>query len=356
MSEAQALTSIGGLGEPEVRENGDRYYLTAAQPFTDPATLEATWRDLSIGAKAQPEDISRVVLRGVVADDLLEQLHTSPVGAMLEAAIPLGDFGHPGSNLVYFGQNSPGRQPLVSVEEMIDKTLDAETADVNLRRNPAERVAEVLRAGSIITTSLPERDYRGLHALFGPIHGWARNEQKGDQIAALGEDLEAEQQLPGSDRSKWLVAVHSGGQLVSAAMAELLTIPVLGGKTLDVVESTEWAVHPDHYRKGLAAATLSAVNAFVLRDRRRSGRRPLILAECNFRSRADLLGLSVGFTIPPREHAAQIILQNVEVGDGHAPVGYRDFVAMGLFKRAQNRYYNNQTVHEITESIDPQTA
>jgi hypothetical protein len=82
---------------------------------------------------------------------------------------------------------------------------------------------------------------------------------------------------------------------------------------------------------GLMGSNLWKINNQVLDDLQiENGRSPLIFAECNFMTRADKAGQRAGFRIPPRSYAAQIVVQNVMVRDGHKPVGLRDFTFLSL--------------------------
>jgi len=96
----------------------------------------------------------------------------------------------------------------------------------------------------------------------------------------------------------------------------MLPIPAFSGE-VDLVESTEWRTRDEYAGQGMMTATIAMLNTQILSDRRVSGRKPLIYAECNFQSRSDRAGSGAGFEIPSREFAKQIIVQNVHVGDGY---------------------------------------
>jgi hypothetical protein len=115
------------------------------------------------------------------------------------------------------------------------------------------------------------------------------------------------------------------------------------------VESTEWSTHPDYQGNGLAPANLSVVNAQVLH----AGPDSIVGAETNLHPnvRADLIGNRVGFSIPPRNFAAQILKQNVRVGDGEEPTGLRDFSFMYLPQLVKDIYYSADDRQKIMEMV-----
>jgi hypothetical protein len=126
----------------------------------------------------------------------------------------------------------------------------------------------------------------------------------------------------------WFSAITAGDTLMSAAMAERLTLPGRDGP-VDLVESTEWRTRKGFSNLGFMTDTLGALNAQIFQSRQGdSSVPPLVYAECSFTTRADRAGRGAGFYIPERRYAAQIALQNVTVDDGIHPPGLRDFIVM----------------------------
>ncbi|HYH35911.1 MAG TPA: hypothetical protein VD706_00195 [Candidatus Saccharimonadales bacterium] len=337
MSEQDPFSSTGHPGVPELRAD-ERYYLNAAQYFSDAPELIQTWEGLRRDAASQPENPSRVVLRTIVSDAVLAEMRSVPYSHLLEVAVPLGhELGRGDSNLVYLGQNDPGRQPLVPIEQ-----IKAETASSRaMKKAPEQRIHDAIDAGTTITTTVSPEDYQGLHELWEKF-GWVRDETR-DQVAEFAQALEADQAYAKNfgpeTRKLWFSGVRHEGQLVAAAMGERLPLQDREGE-IDLVESTEWSVKAGHNRNGYVAAALVALNAQILHDLESSPNgRPLIFAECNFMNRADLTGNSVGMAIPSRAYADQILPQNVTVADGKEPPGLRDFNLMILPRSIQETYY-----------------
>jgi hypothetical protein len=67
--------------------------------------------------------------------------------------------------------------------------------------------------------------------------------------------------------------------------------------------------------------------------------------------RADLTGNRVGFSIPPRNFATQILKQNVKVGDGESPMGLRDFSFMHLPQVVKDLYYSADSRRQIMQMV-----
>lgn len=341
------FSSIGHLG-PEDRP-GNRFYLNAGEEsFRDSAVLAEAWESLVDGAQHRPEAVSRVVLRGIVNDAVLEELRKGPYSGLLEAAVPLGEeLGRPDNNLIYLGSNSPDRQPLVPVERIVEATGEPP----EIKKSPEQRVHDSLLAGNTVTTTIAPEDYDSLYELWGRTFGWT-HEPGDDQIADLADRLQKDQALPASERSIWFAAVKKDGQIVGAAMAERLPLQGTDGP-IDLVESTEWAARKGHGGNGHAPTALAVLNAQILRDLAESPNgQPLIFAECNFMNRADLTGSKAGMAIPSRRYANQVLPQNVEVVDGKEPAGYRDFNLMILPREAQQSYYGPRQIESILAMVN----
>ncbi len=276
--------------------------------------------------------ISRGVLRGIVSDEVMQAIEGTGYERLLEVALPLSEFLHDESHLVYFAHNSSGRNQIIPTQEMIEATGE----DV-MRRSPVERVHEVLRSGLRFTDTFQDDQIDQLHELWGPTFGWERHE-----VDALRRRLESAQYTDPSERDVWFSAIRDNGTIISAAMAERLSIPGRD-RDLHLVENTEWRTRDEYAGRGLMTSTLAMLNGRILSDFRRGGNGlPLIYAECNFQSRSDRAGGGAGFVIPDRQSAPQIIVQNVLVNDGQdVPEGsLRDFTFMYLPREVIESYYD----------------
>lgn len=342
------FSSFGHSG-PEDRP-GERYYLNETErPYSEPAELYAAWEDMVNGAQDRPEAAGRVVVRGIASDAVLQELINGPYRDVLEAAVPLGtELGRTGNNLISLGANVPGRQPIVPVEKIIEETSKPRP----MQKSPEQRVHDALASGASFTTSLAPEDYDSLYELWGSTFGWVRSEGD-DQIADFAARLERDQAQPGPERTIWFAGVKKDGQLVAASMAERKDFMGTDGSPVDLVESTEWAARKGHGGNGYAAAALAVLNSQILSDLAESPNGPpLIFAECNFMSRADLTGSKAGMAIPSREYASQVLQQNVVVDDGKEPAGYRDFNFMILPHDVRQTQYTPEQTGRILHMVN----
>lgn len=347
MGDDAIFESTGSLGT-EPRPDG-RLYRNEPDFTDDPDVLAGHFARLGRQAELLPLEISRIVLRGVVSDEVMSTVTDSELRDSVEVGLPLEEFGHEGW-LLSVARNSEGRDLIVAEHKMIEATTSQTPG--KLKSSPVERVERLLASGASIRTELQYEDLPMLGELWQPaFFGW-----KDEEIAALAESLQEQQDQPPDKRTLWFAGIWSNGQLVSAAMAERLEIPGKNGP-VDLVESTEWCTRPgeEYAKKGYITTALSVLNAQILRDLRdSSGRQPVIYAECNFQNRSDHAGSSVGFRIPPRQFARQILAQNVRIGDGlDHDTTLRDFSFMYLPKQPQQPggYYDQASVNAVMEMV-----
>jgi len=319
MSEQNIFSSTGNLGT-SIRPDG-RLYHNAEVAYSEPEQVVEQFQQLTEEAEQMPGEITRVVFRGVVSDRVLETVADSPIGQNLEVAMPLADVGGEGW-LIYLARNHTDRRPLQPIAIMRDAVLRY-IARQPTNHPTSEALPAELSTREMIVTREEEAQ---LLALWGPTFGWSESE-----ITVLAGRLRNEQVVDARERSAWFRAIYAGSMLVSAAMAERLTLPGLNGP-LHLAESTEWRTRPGWFDHGLTTRNVIALNARIHCDLREATGAHIIFAECNVASGAYRAGYRAGFRVPDMNRfAAQIILQNVTVQDTDvtslAP-GLRDFVFM----------------------------
>jgi hypothetical protein len=178
---------------------------------------------------------------------------------------------------------------------------------------------------------------QAIHALWGSTFGWSA-----EGVHERGITVSGQRHLNPENRSSWFSGlVNARGELVAAAVAERLDMHAgYKNEPLALVESSEWRRRDDLTEHGLMAATVSYLHAQVLRDLPN----PLIFAETNFRTNAHRVGFGAGMEVPKRTMfgmtVPQILVQNVEVGDGQSPVGLRDFTMLYVPRLNIDRLYS----------------
>lgn len=317
----QIFSSTGNLGVSRRQDN--RLYVNGTYYADNQNEVLANFGRLTTIAAKFPGKISRSVYRGAVSRGVLDAVRETKLVNNLEVALPLEEFTGDNSWLVYLAKNHAGRRPLVSINQMIEET----NRQNEVVKTPLQRVGSVLDEGYHFSDNFDQEHDDQIYELWSKTFGW-----KHDQIESLRKRLERVKGIPAQDRDVWFSAIVDNGTIVSAAMAERLTIPA-NSRSLDLIESTEWRTSIEYVDKHLMTANLVMLNSQILSDLRfsQSGT-PLIFAECNFKSRSDRAGHGAGFIIPDRSYAQQLIVQNVHVGDGaDLPQGsLRDFSFMYL--------------------------
>lgn len=344
MSE-EIFSSTGSLGR-EVRQD-DRLYENGDLYAMRPIVLAECFLDLREDPRSQTENVTRWILRGVVNDETMSEIQADRYGLRqhLEVAMPLAELGCPGW-LIYLAQNASSRQAgLAQPDEMVAAT----TSYPARGRSAVQHVKKVVDSTRLEIRTAPnseDADQLG-QAMWCPGFGWSDEE-----VDAIIERLQTEQELPPDKRQLFFAGLYSGGLLVGAAMAETLNLPTPHGK-LPLVENTEWYMQESHRGKGLMAGVLAALNAQIVRTFFARGEQPLVYAECNFTSRSDRAGYAAGFRIPPR-FANQTLMQHVAVNDGIKPTGLRDFSFMYLPQAAfyENSGYNARQIDQIMSTIE----
>jgi len=318
------------------RRQYNRLYVNGTHLAQDYGEVLGNFGRLTEIAARHPKKVTRAVYRGLVTERVLRKISAGPLQPNIEVAFPVGEFTGDGSHMIYLAQNHRDRKLLSEREVMIKNTEDYEKVKIP----PRERVARVLNAGYTMTDRIGEDQIDQVYKLWEDTFGWSKKEVK-----HLRHRLLSDLARDPLERKLWFSAVESDGKIVSLAMAERLSMPAADGH-LDLVESTEWKTHEKYLRQGFMSATLSDLNLRIISDLHDSPNGiPLIYAECNYQSRSDLAGHSVGFAIPDRNstvQAPQILVQNVHIGDGQ-PLpddSLRDFTFMYLSASIVSGWYN----------------
>lgn len=345
-SQRGIVSSTGNPG-PELRSD-ERFYVNATKYATDPEHFLKKWNQVvRIQERYKgKEGTTRAVFKGIVSDSVFETaLGDKGARKEIEVAVPLANFGMGNSWLVYLGHNDESREAIAPIDVSIEQTSEQTELVV---KPPIERVRDAVQKGLTFTDEISPEHLSQLHDLWGETFGWEKA-----QIENLRNDLEKDK--ANSDRSIWFSGILHDGKLVGAAMGQKLGLVGEGDNTFDLVESTEWRKKEGTSQNGFMPAALAMLNAQIL-ESTHGKQTPLIFAECNLASGANVTGHKAGFQVPGREVSIkdeaikipQILSQNVRIGDGvRVATAYRDFAFMALSNQAIGQYYDNQARAEM---------
>lgn len=337
---AEIVTSAGRLGQEE--RSYDRLYLNWGQdPIEDSYQLTREFTNFRMESEQRGK--SRVVFRGLIGDEVMRTMveKKHPLLEYAEVAFPVvsPEVSEDRLWLIMLAKNGRDRQSIYPIAEMITAT----NAYDNVPSPANRRIKKLLDKGFTFTNQVTPGMISQLHALWGETFGWSH-----DAVEEFAAEIGSQQNKAPSERQTWFSGILSGDTLVTASTAELLDFPTRKGK-LSVVESTEWRTHDEWSGKGLLTGALMFLHTQVIADRED----PLLIAECNFMSRSDRAGFGAGFVVPQRDIAGrevpQILVQNVAVEDGHAPVGLRDFTFMYIPSHIREALYNRHAVDEVVQ-------
>jgi hypothetical protein len=312
----EIVTSAGSLGVE--RRSHDRMYVTPYEPLEYAADIVKINNRIANIVEGRSQ-ITRGVLRTVTHIEVVKNLNDD--GMSPEAVIPLDDYDQEGSVLAYYATNNGERaHTLVCREEILEQTQ---------HETVAIQTPEDIDLGNLeIYDCIESSQVESLYELWGGTFGWSR-----EQIRAFARRVMQEKEVSAEDRSVWFAGLDGrgvngspDGRLVSAAMAERIVLPGFL-RAINLIESTEWRstsngklARPKH----AIVAVLRNLHSQVLRDNPDA----LLLAECNFTSRADIRGHQSGLIIPSRTLADQLLVQNVGVIDEVNNWPLRDFIVM----------------------------
>jgi len=344
----EIYSSTGVLGPS--RRPFDRLYVNGTTYSENAPEVIGNWRRAVEIGRRHEQKIGRTMFRGLVSSEIAGRvLSSNDLHSQLEVAVDVSEFTNDPTWLIYMAKNKPDRKSICPVGQMID-----ETSGYRRAMNPEDRALRILETpGSSFIDRFSEDQVDQVDALWEGTFGWNKEE-----VDNLRRRIEEGADKRPCDRDVWFSGVILNGQIVTAAMAERLTIPAPNGKTLDLVESTEWRTKDGYGGRHLMTATLDMLNAQILSDLRDDGdsRIPLIYAECSFQSRSDRAGHGAGFKIPDRfvgkSVVPQVLAQNVGVNDGNEDCGpYRDFTFLYLPKDVITRYYDQEHVARMIDAI-----
>lgn len=316
------ISSTGSLGLE--RRSYDRLYCNWPGVISDVSFIERQYRR---AREAIHRGVAtRCVLRAVLTEDALRDIALTSASSTVEAAVPAGNVDGQSVWMTLFGLNAEHRRPITSVNNMVEATTTYSSSSML----PHDRVQRLEGQGFRCDAQIDSRHIDAVHGLWGETFEWTR-----EGVEMLSQRLREQQQLHPSRRNVWFSGVvDSDDHVVSVSMAELLRLPLGNDEYIPVVESTEWRTREGYEGQGFMAAGVSFLHAQVLWDLEELPRPPLIIAETNYRTRADWVGNAVGMRVPLRQvgetYIPQILQQNVAVGDGHTPGGLRDFTMMYL--------------------------
>ncbi|MBI5619450.1 hypothetical protein HY950_00625 [Candidatus Gottesmanbacteria bacterium] len=286
---------------------------------------------------------TRCVARVLVGESLLHQSVEVPaVSRLLEAAVPANmrvNNGHGEAERLWMllgAVNSSQRRSPYSVDTIVEQV---DNTRGTIQRTPLDRVRQLRSEGYRFIRGIPTDRVDEVLDLWRWTFDWNR-----EGVVGLQERLIKEHSWRSSNRGVWFTGLIDPGthELVSIATAERLNMPIGDGRTLPIVESTEWRRSDGIERHGFMVATVSHLHAQILEDL--DGYNPLIIAETNFWSEAHRAGFAAAMDVAPRRigrgYVSQALIQNVRVGDGRIPDGIRDFTMMYLPVESQNNFYD----------------
>ncbi len=344
MAKAEIVSSTGSLGAQG--RSDKRFYINAPGFVEKPAEfadgVDRVKRIIPFGRA------TRYAFRGIVGPSVMEHIHgDATLRPRLEVAMPLREFTNDQSWLVSLAHNAPGRQAIVP-KEIMQREASAGRDEIT---SPSGKMAQFIERGFRFWGTIDNRDIDQVYQLWGPTFGWDREKR---EVEALQSRLAAGRKMDPANRNVWVsILKDQGGTIAGLAMAELLSRPGQSA-LLDTVELTEWKVNPDYEKQGVMQATIGGLIGQVSQDLRRSPNKgPLYFAECNFATRADGLGASVGLHRPSTDYAPQINEQNVAVGDGKKlGTRLRDFTFMYMPQWMLATHYSPNQVDRMNNSIN----
>lgn len=308
------VSSTGSLGS-EFRSE-ERYYTN--NPYAvNLDNLDQFIRDvlhhLAIPEHNPKSGATRSVIRTAMSRTALMALDSDcpDLVQYIEAAAPILGTD---DLLVYFAKNYGDREPSQAVKnDMAARLTEA--------RSTTPSTELILPAGfeAVQQWDNPEQ----LAYLWGETFGWTA-----EGCEAFLKNIAEQTERTPEEHTTWFEGVRCGNTLVAATMAERLTVPGNDGP-IELIELTEWAVHPRYRGHGLGRFVVGNSTQAIEDDL--ASVPHLAFAEANLISGAPHMARRAGLNIPlvglPRHGSVpQIVFSNVRVGDGLEPAGdYRHF-------------------------------
>ena len=330
------------------RRSHNRLYYNASRPIRSVDYLinrQAPWASERVDLR----DCERFVGRFLLTDNQLhEALSESEfLRDSIEAVVPIGVIDTNPYCMAMWGINSAERQTLVPLERMIEQT----EGHIRPNSTPSERILSLNNEGFHFVQHIKDFFKPQIQELWGPIFGWSQSD-----VENLGERLNGQHNLAPHDRSIWFSALRRGPDIIAMATAERLNLPLGNNMSVPVIESTEWCTRPEWQQNGMMAGTVAHLHGQILEDLSSLYPRPIIVAETNFMTRADLVGNAVGMQVPPRNiggfFVPQILRQNVAIGDGKTSDELRDFTMMYLPPESIESFYSSELRAAMLEGED----
>lgn len=342
---SQIVTSTGELGLNE--RSYDRLYWNWPNGIiSDVSVLERAFRRMVVAGELRGK--TRNIFRAPVDQKVMQGVLNSSLRNYIEVAFPLPkEISQDGIWLLSVAKNQPSRQSLVPVDVIVYATSHYENSLVSIN----ERLQSVMSQGFVIQNRIFPHQIEQVFDLWRETFGWTKEE-----VVKLSEQLDIENSLEPFTRSVWFTALEKEGEVITAAMAERLSLPLAQEQRVELVESTEWRTKPGWERQGLMTATVAHLNCQILCNLNHNRQiHPLIFAETNFNSRSDLAASGAGMVVPKRQMPVdsfmipQVLVQNVEVGDGRGAKGLRDFIYVYLPQDAINNFYPQREVEDVLQ-------
>ncbi len=341
------VTSTGSLGLE--RRSYDRLYWNwRGAPVRDVDHLVSGLSRMA--SIAEHEGRTRTVFRGLFTKSAykdLEMRHKDlPEGTEAEVSLKIDSTWREDPYwLIVLGTNAPTRQAVMSSRDftqelsyrVIPNYAQSEDDKISIKKS----LDSMLRRGYVVHSQIEDSMAESLLGLWSGAFEWTES-----GIHDLQQRLQAQRNLPPHLRQVWFTGVEHDGKFVTAATAERIDFrrernPIM------LVENTEWFTDPQYRKKGLMSGAVTNLNSQILND---LGPEAVIYAECNWMTRAFGVGRSAGMIMPetfPWNSTAQVLRQNVAVGDGLEPSGLRDFVFMYLPRKEIFRSYRGKEVSEV---------
>lgn len=345
MASAEMVTSLGRSGEPEIRSYG-RIGMTLSSVVDNSDAISRRLHAFSSVGNVRPErlidyplasvDTRRSFVRAIVGQEAIEAALSNGLLQSIEIAAPIGE----GLYYINAAKNGENRRNDADKQE----ELMTRTEPRGLRETPQSLVSRIIDEGYSFQSRIgDEKGQNEVQALWGEAFEWRR-----DQVVNLATRLEHDKDIS-SDPVWFSSLVSADGEIVSAAMAEKLSIEGNGGETIDIVELTEWSVAPQNRGNGYMSANVTMLIAQVLHDYEQENdvnRKLVIMAECNIDKYAHSAGYKAGLTVPERQifgkKVSQILERNVEISGE-----LQDFAFMYLSGEGRSDYYGGDTVQEL---------
>lgn len=306
-------------------------------------------------------EIGRTMVRALVTQEALVGMSFANGAGFSTLEVAVEVPAHLGQSQLYyvvFGQNGEQRQTPMRHEEIPAKVDEVHT------RKPIHSVTRTERAiaskyayhhmvDDTLNTDGQTLEQQ-LEYWWGIRFGW----QTGD-VAAMQQRLEHQKDASREQKIEWLsVITDREGNLVAAAKAEALDLPIGNGQSVRLVELTEFASFVSR-DESMEAAIIHLV-AQVMHDC--GERNPVIFAECNTANGAPYNARKSGFVIPRsleeetigrRNFPLQTLFANVAIDDDRRELGtlYRTFLWMYLpfNEQGTQQMYSSSAIRTVLE-------